>query len=103
MYGNSQLEQVKGNMQSADAFKFRSNTGNTGYGFEQVLDHDNDGLLNQPNGMGVKGALNNGMYDPNQDGPNTYQFAAAGNLGSLVARKSANVFGGHLKYNMQKI
>lgn len=47
-------------MQSADAFKFRSNTGNTGYGFEQVLDHDNDGLLNQPNGMGVKGALNNG-------------------------------------------
>jgi hypothetical protein len=53
--------------------------------------------------MGVKGALNSGQYDPNQDGPNTYQFAVPGNLGSLAARKNANMFGNQLKYNMQKI
>lgn len=32
------LKQVRKNMQRPEAFKFRGNTGNTGYGYDQVHD-----------------------------------------------------------------
>ena len=51
-------------MNRPEAFKLRGNTGNTGYGFEQLLDEQNNQILVQPNGAGIKGALNGGQYNP---------------------------------------
>ena len=70
-------------MMNPIAYNFRANTGNTVFGFNQVIDDQNHGLLHQPNGVGVPTAINNGAYDPSQNGPNTYQYAAPGNLGAL--------------------
>ena len=56
-------------MQRPEAFKFRGNTGNTGYGFELVEDPE-----------------------PQVPQNHEYQFMAPGNRGSLVARKAANQF-----------
>ena len=86
-------------MNRPEAFKLRGNTGNTGYGFEQLLDDNNNQVLYQPNGAGIPGKINNGEYNPEYDGPNTYQFAAPGNLGSLV--QPSNNYVGKLLYKMQ--
>lgn len=60
-YNKNQLEQVKSNMNNMAAFKHRNNTGNTGYGFEQVLlDDDNHKFLYQKNGNAVKRPINQG-------------------------------------------
>jgi hypothetical protein len=59
-------------MNRPEAVKLRGNTGNTGYGFEQLIDDKNFTVLNQPNGLGVRTNINNGQYDPVYDGPNTY-------------------------------
>ena len=70
------------------AFKLRGNTGNTGYGFEQVLDGANDHHLNQPNQKLVQ---DQNQYDQ-------YQFAVPGNMGSLKNKPS-----GPIKYNLNGI
>jgi hypothetical protein len=68
-------------MNAPGAFKHRNNTQNTGYGFEQVLDDNNHKFLQQKNGDGVPRPINDGKYDPTQDGVNTYQYVAPGNMG----------------------
>ena len=90
------LNQVKENMQRPEGIRHRQNTGNTGYGFVQLIDDDNDFILQQPNGMGVRKNINGGVYDPTLDGPNEYQFVAPGNVGAL--RQPANMHKGALKY-----
>ena len=45
-------------MNAPGAFKHRNNTGNTGYGFEQVLDDENHKFLVQKNGDGVQRPIN---------------------------------------------
>lgn len=70
-------------MMKPEAFKLRSNTGNTNYGFEQMLTDENQRFVKQD--------VNN------WDDPNQYQFAVPGNLGAL---KQANKFGGGFKYLM---
>jgi len=87
-------------MMRPQAYKLRGNTNNCGYGFEQVLEQDNEKFLYQPDGVGIKGAVNEGQYDPNKDGPNVYQYAVPGNLGAL---KQPNKWGGLMKYNMGNI
>ena len=70
-------------MQKVDGLRVRQNTFNTHYGYDQMLEEDNDFVLDQPNGMGVTRNVNGGIYDPSLDGPNEYQFAVAGNVGAL--------------------
>ena len=71
------------------AFKHRNNTNNTIFGFEQVLDDDdNHRFVNQPDGAGVNRPINEGQYDPQKDNVNIYQYATPGNLGNLVYGKN---------------
>lgn len=80
-YNKEQLEFIKQNMNNPAAFKHRNNTQNTGYGFEQVLDEQNHRFLYQKNGQAVNRPINNGLYEPEQDHVNAYQYVAPGNLG----------------------
>ena len=82
IYENDKLNLVKQNMMKPEAFKLRANTNSKSIGFEQVL--ENDRLVRQPNGAGINNQVNNGEYDPTMDTVNTYQYAVAGNLGSMA-------------------
>jgi|DEB0MinimDraft_12_1074336.scaffolds.fasta_scaffold13626_1 hypothetical protein len=81
--GPEKLQEVRQNMMKPEAFMLRANTQNTNIGFEQVLDAENDKLVYQNNGAGIKGNLNNGEYNPAMDDVNVYQYAVPGNLGAL--------------------
>ena len=60
-------------MVKPEAFKYRGNTGNTGYGFDQVQDSSEDD--------------DSSKSDDKDPEPNGYRFKAAANRGSLADRK----------------
>lgn len=64
-FDRDSLKQVRKNMQRPEAFKFRGNTGNTGYGYDQIHDDTPQG-------------------SDSDRSQGSYRFAAAGNRGSLV-------------------
>ena len=59
-------------MMEPDAFRFRGNTNNTSYGFDQVVDKQEDEF-----------SYVNHQYGNIINQPNNYKFKAAGNRGSL--------------------
>ena len=67
-------------MANPHVLNHRGNTGNTGYGFVQVLGQANsDQMLNQRNDSQNNGvSLGFHNHDPNE--PNMYHFKAEGNL-----------------------
>lgn len=72
-------------MMRPEAFRYRGNTGNAGYGFDQVQDQDSsddDNAPQQPlqNGVQQLKKYNRHLEDQN---PNAYHFLAPGNKGSL--------------------
>jgi len=62
---SNKLERVRQNMEKEDAMKFRANTNNRGYGFEQVLEKNNKGvqLLSSKSAANIEQASNPYEYN----------------------------------------
>jgi len=81
-HDRSRIAQVKQNMMRPEAFKHRGNTGNTGYGFEQVQEAPADPYDAAGAQLGQYRSQQDHLDDDEE--PNAYQFIAPGNKGSLV-------------------
>ena len=69
-------------MMRPEAFKHRGNTGNTGYGFEQV--HEAPADPYDAAGAQLRQYRSQQEHLDDDEEPNAYQFIAPGNKGSLV-------------------
>ena len=69
-------------MMRPEAFKHRGNTGNTGYGFEQVQEAPADPY--DAAGAQLRQYRSQQDHLDDDEEPNAYQFIAPGNKGSLV-------------------
>jgi hypothetical protein len=76
----NKLERVRQNMEKQDAIKYRANTNNKGYGFEQVIKNSkvgDAGMNRSAQKMNISKSAN--ILPESYASPYEYNFRAAGN------------------------